>query len=141
MVLTQEWTVKERITDVTSPFFIRPDEVPGYHPANHTGTLNRRLIGPERVGAKKIEVVLGVITEQGHGALPHAHPGIEQVCYMLEGKALAEVGGQKQVLEPGDCCFFPPDMPHVFTAVGDQPVKVLVIYSPPYGEDPSKAIR
>ena len=126
---------------MSSPFFVRPEEVPAYHPANHTGTTNRRLIGPERVGAKNIEVVLGVITEQGKGALPHSHPGIEQVCYMLEGRALAEVGGQKQELKPGDCCFFPPNLPHVFTAVGDKPVKVLVVYSPPYGEDPSKAIR
>ena len=126
---------------MSSPFFVRPEEVPAYHPANHTGTTNRRLIGPERVGAKNIEVVLGVITEQGKGALPHSHPGIEQVCYMLEGRALAEVGGLKQELKPGDCCFFPPNLPHAFTAVGDEPVRVLVIYSPPYGEDPSKAIR
>ena len=60
-------------------FFVRGTEVPAYSPANHTGTVNRRLIGPETVGAKNVEVLLGVI-EKGQGALPHAHPGIEQVC-------------------------------------------------------------
>ena len=116
-----------------SRYFVRASDVTPYAPANHTGTVNRRLIGPQKVGASNIEMVLGVI-EKGHGALPHAHPGIEQVCYVLEGRAHAEVEGEACELEPGDCCFFPPGKPHLFRATGDQPVKVLVIYSPPYLE-------
>ena len=120
-------------------YFVRADDVQGYHPANHTGTLNKRLIGRETVGAEKVEVLLGTI-EKGKGALPHAHPGIEQVCYMVQGRAQAEVGGETCELGPGDCCFFPPDMPHTFTVVSDEPVKVLVIYSPPYEEHPDRRI-
>jgi mannose-6-phosphate isomerase-like protein (cupin superfamily) len=123
-----------------SRYFIRAGDGPGYHPANHTGTLNRRLIGAENVGATRLEVVHGTI-EPGQGALPHAHPGIEQVCYLLEGSAIAEVGGERQEMQAGDCCFFPPDMPHVFTVTGDQPAKVLVIYSPPYEENPARVVR
>lgn len=123
-----------------SRFFVRGAEVPGYHPANHTGTTNRRLIGAENVGAKGVEVVVGTI-ERGAGALPHAHPGIEQVCYMLEGTALAEVGGERCELGPGDACYFPPDAMHVFTVTSDTPAKVLVIYTPPYGEDPKNVVR
>ena len=121
-------------------YFVHPADVNPYSPANHTGTSNRRLIGPENVGARNIELVLGVIAK-GHGALPHRHPGIEQVCYLLEGRARAEVGGEVCELEPGDCCYFPPDVPHVFTVTSDQPAKVLVVYSPPYGENPDKVRR
>lgn len=121
-------------------YFVRQQDVPAYHPANHTGTVNRRLIGAENVGARQLEVVLGVV-EKGKGALPHAHPGIEQVCYLLEGRARAEVGGEACELGPGDCCFFPPGVAHVFTVVSDEPVKVLVIYSPPYEENPARAVR
>jgi mannose-6-phosphate isomerase-like protein (cupin superfamily) len=117
-----------------SRYFIRPEDVATYHPANHTGTTNRRLIGPETVGAKGVEVLLGVI-EKGQGASLHSHPGIEQVCYMLEGRALAEVGGEHCEIGPGECCFFPADVPHKFTVVSDAPVRVLVIYSPPYLEN------
>jgi myo-inositol-1(or 4)-monophosphatase len=46
---------------------VRPQDVPSYHPANHTGTINRRLIGASNVGAAQVEVVLGVI-EKGKGA-------------------------------------------------------------------------
>jgi mannose-6-phosphate isomerase-like protein (cupin superfamily) len=125
---------------MTRNYFIRAADVPGYSPANHVGTVNRRLIGRETVGARQLEVVHGTI-EPGKGALPHAHPGIEQVCYMLEGRALAEVDGQRAELGAGDCCFFPADMPHVFTVIGDKPVKLLVIYSPPYEENPARVIR
>ena len=118
-----------------SPYFVRPQDVAAYQPANHTGTVNRRLIGRDNVGAKNVEVVLGVI-EKGSGALPHSHAGIEQVCYVLEGRARAQIDGQICELGTGDACYFPPDREHVFTAVSDEPVKVLVIYSPPYQEKP-----
>jgi mannose-6-phosphate isomerase-like protein (cupin superfamily) len=41
----------------------------------------------------------------------------------------------------GDTCFFPADEMHVFTVTSECPVKLLVIYSPPYGESPDKVIR
>jgi quercetin dioxygenase-like cupin family protein len=121
-------------------FFVRAADVPSYHPANHSGTTNKRLVGAENVGAKNVELVLGVI-EKGRGADPHAHPGMEQVCYLLEGSALAEVGGERCEMQPGDACYFPAGAMHKFTATSDTPVKVLVIYSPPYGESPEKVVR
>lgn len=123
-----------------SRYFVRPQDVAAYHPANHAGTTNRRLIGSENVGARNLEVVLGVI-ERGQGALPHAHPGIEQVCYLLAGRARVEVGGECGELGAGDCCFLPADVPHVFIAVSEEPVQVLVIYSPPYEENPTRVVR
>ncbi|HEY3075224.1 MAG TPA: cupin domain-containing protein [Burkholderiales bacterium] len=123
-----------------SSFLVRATDVPPYHPANHTGTTNRRLIGPETVGAKNVEVLLGVI-EKGEGAAQHAHPGMEQVCYLLEGSATVELDGERREMQPGDACYFPAGKMHKFTATSDKPVKVLVIYSPPYGESPEKVIR
>ncbi len=115
-------------------FVVRANTLEAYQPGNHAGTRNRRLIGPETVGAQKLEVVLGEL-EPGGEAHRHAHPGIEQVCFVLEGQARVECAGREEEIGPGDACFFPPDTPHRFTAIGDRPVKVLVIYAPPYGED------
>ena len=33
-------------------YLVRPQDLKPYSPANHTGTKNLRLIGPETVGAK-----------------------------------------------------------------------------------------
>ena len=120
-------------------YLVRPSDVAPYSPANHTGTRNFRLIGPETVGAKQVEMLIGEL-ERGKGALPHAHPGIEQVCYLLEGEAHVEVDGDKFELKPGEACFFPPEKKHLFIATTPR-VKVMVIYAPPYGEDPNKVIR
>ena len=125
---------------MTSRFFVRKGDGESYSPANHTGTFNRRLIGSATVGAKQVELLHGTL-QPGKGAMPHAHPGIEQICYMLSGRAVAEVGGERAELTAGDCCFFPADVPHVFTAVGEQPAEILVIYAPPYEENPARVVR
>ena len=122
-----------------SKYRVRQSEVTPYAPANHTGTKNFRLIGPETVGAKQVEVLIGEL-ERGKGALPHAHPGIEQVCYLLEGEAHVEVGGEEFDMKPGEACFFPAGSMHLFVATSER-VKVMVIYAPPYGENPDKVIR
>ncbi len=105
-----------------------------YSPANHTGTKNFRLIGPETVGAKQLEVLVGEI-EKGKGALPHLHTGIEQVCYLLEGAAHVEIGDEKFEMQAGEACFFPAGVEHVLRVTSER-ARVLVIYSPPYLERP-----
>src|SRR6187455_738518 len=119
-------------------YLVRPADVVPYSPANHTGTRNFRLIGPETVGAKQLEVLIGEV-ERGKGALPHAHPGIEQVCYLLEGEAHVEVAGEKFEMAPGDTCFFPAEAKHLFVATTPR-AKVMVIHPRPYGENPKNVI-
>ena len=117
-------------------YLVRQSEVKPYSPANHSGTKNFRLIGPETVGSRNLEVILGEI-EAGQGAHPHLHTGIEQVCYLLEGEAHVEVNGEKFEMKPGEACFFPPDSTHVFLVTSER-AKVLVVYAPPYEENPAR---
>jgi len=91
------------------------------------------------LASKNVEVLIGEI-ERGEGALPHSHPGIEQVAYLLEGTADVEVGGEKLKMQAGDLCFFPADVPHRFQATSAK-VRVMVIYTPPYLEKPENVRR
>ena len=120
-----------------SKYHVKQSDVKPYSPANHHGTNNFRMIAPQTVGATQLEVLVGEV-EKGKGALPHAHPGIEQACYMLEGKADVEIGGEKFVLATGEMCFFPVDEMHKVTVTTDR-AKILVIYAPPYLEKPENA--
>jgi quercetin dioxygenase-like cupin family protein len=115
-------------------YLVRQADVQPYSPANHGGTRNYRLIGPETVGARQVEMLVGEI-EKGQGAHPHLHTGIEQACYLLEGAAHVEVGDEKFDMQAGDACFFPAGVLHVFTVTSER-AKVLVIYCPPYLERP-----
>src|SRR5258706_16329338 len=117
---------------------VRQSDVVPYSPANHTGTQNFRLIGPETVGAKQVEVLIGELG-RGKGALPHAHPGIEQVCYLLEGEAHVEVAGEKFEMKAGEGCFFPPHQMDLFIVTSDK-APAMVIYSPPYLEKKARTL-
>ena len=113
-------------------FVVRPEQLATYSPAAHTGTINRKLIGSEIVGAKNMEVILGEIESTGL-AEAHYHDVAEQAIYLLEGKCLVEVDGESDQMRPGDMAFFAPGKRHKVIPVGG-PIKVLVIYSPPLGD-------
>jgi len=122
-----------------SPFVIRPSEMPSYSPANHTGTKNTRLVGPKVNGAKYLEIALGDI-ERNEGSPAHAHPDLEQATYILEGEAVAEIDGKEHHVRAGDLLYFPAHVFHSIKVLSER-LKLLVIYSPPYGEDPAKLIK
>jgi len=122
-----------------SPYVIRASEMMPYTPANHTGTKNYRLVGPHVNGAKHLEIVLGDIA-RNEGSPAHAHPDLEQAVYVLEGEAIAGIDGVDHHVRAGDMMFFPARVFHSIKVLTER-IKLLVIYSPPYDEDPTKLIR
>ena len=129
----------ESPVNTKSPCIIRASEVTPYSPANHTGTKNYRLVGTEVKGAKHMEIVLGDI-ERNEGSPAHAHPDMEQAVYVLEGEAIAGIDGVDHHVRAGYMMFFPAQVFHSIKVLTER-IKLLVIYSPPYGEDPTKVIR
>ncbi len=122
-----------------SPYVIRAAEQEWYSPANHTGTRNARLIGPLANGAQYMEIALGEIT-RNEGSPAHAHPALEQAVYILEGEAIAGIDGIDHHVQAGDMMFFPARIFHSIRVLSER-VRLLVIYAPPYGEDPYKVMR
>jgi quercetin dioxygenase-like cupin family protein len=121
------------------PTVIRAADLAAYSPANHTGTSNIRVIGPETVGATALEVLVGTIVKS-HGAKPHAHPYLEQCAYMIEGTGESGAEGRVEVMAPGTWGYVPAGVFHSFRVTSDQPGRVLVVYTPPYGENPAHTI-
>ncbi|MGP1691475.1 MAG: cupin domain-containing protein [Giesbergeria sp.] len=121
-------------------YVVSSDGANPYSPANHSGTTNQRVISRETVGAKYLEVLIGTI-EKGHGALRHMHPNLEQASYLLQGEGLGELNGGEQITRPGHWMFTPEGTPHRFGVTSDTPVKVLVVYAPPYAENPMAAVN
>jgi uncharacterized RmlC-like cupin family protein len=124
---------------VTKPAVVRTADLAAYAPANHTGTSNVRVIGPETVGATAIEVLVGTIVKS-HGAKPHAHPYLEQCAYMLEGTGETGSHGSVEAIPPGCWGYVPEGVFHSFRVTSEQPGRVLVVYTPPYGENPAQTI-
>ena len=121
------------------PTVVRAADLAAYAPANHTGTSNVRVIGPETVGATALEVLVGTIVKS-HGAKPHAHPHLEQCAYMIEGTGESQAEGRVEAMETGTWSYVPAGAFHTFRVTSDQPGRVLVVYAPPYGENPAHTI-
>ncbi len=120
-------------------YVLRPGDLPSYSPANHSGTRNTRLVSEALNGARFMEVVLGEV-EKGAGVSTHAHPGMEQAQYFLEGEAEVVVDGETYQVRAGDLCFFPAEVFHSVRVTSER-MKVLIIYSPPFAESPDKVKR
>jgi mannose-6-phosphate isomerase-like protein (cupin superfamily) len=121
------------------PTVVRAADLAAYAPANHSGTSNVRVIGPETVGATALEVLVGTIV-RSHGAKPHAHPHLEQCAYMIEGTGESEAQGRVEAIGSGSWSYVPAGVFHSFRVTSDYPGRLLVVYAPPYGENPAHTI-
>ena len=124
---------------MNNKYVVRPEDVTPYSPANHSGTKYYRLVAPGVNGARFMEIIYGDI-ERHEGSVMHAHPGMEQATYVIEGEATAEVDGVVYNVRAGDVLFFPSEVFHDLKVISER-IKLLVIYAPPYGEDPQKVIK
>ncbi len=127
------------MTQKTSRYIVRGDEAAWYTPGGHTGTRNARLVSAAQNGARFMEVVLGEV-ERGAGVSLHAHPGLEQAQYFLEGEAEVEIDGETHQVRAGDLCFFPAAIFHSVRVTSPR-MRVLIIYAPPYAESPDQFVR
>src|SRR2546428_9802117 len=119
-----------------SPYVVSQDAVTPYSPLNHEATVNRRLVGRDNVGARQLEVVLGVVA-RGGGALKHSHPGIEQACYVLEGRARGVGGGGfLHGGGPGGTVFFSAGGGHRLAPHPAVAAEGVLLYPPPPTREP-----
>ncbi len=105
------------------------DELGTYSPPGHSGTVNARLVDRDFCGT--FEMILGAIAPGG-GAERHHHEREHQVLYILEGLAEIELGEDAPVRCGGGTVIrIPPGLDHRIVSVGETPLKLIVIYSPP----------
>jgi quercetin dioxygenase-like cupin family protein len=81
----------------------------------------------ETDGAYSIVEVTG---PPGLGTPLHVHYRDDEGFYVLDGRARFEVGDQVAEGGPGDFLFGPRDIPHRWTAIGEDPIRMLFILNP-----------
>ena len=69
----------------------------------------------------------------------HAHdsPLLEEIYLVTEGRARVHQDGEEHVLGPGDSFRAPAGTPHDLANIGDQQLRVVVIWGPPGSFDKS----
>ena len=63
----------------------------------------------------------------------HRHPEMNEILYILKGKAEQWVEHEKQMLEVGDSVYIDPNLVHATFNVGDEPLEFLAILAPAAG--------
>ena len=110
------------------------NDLSSYTPPGHSKTTNFRLLGLGPEGSNRMEIILGQVGYGGQ-ADPHSHENEEQAIFVLEGKALIEIAGLKEVVGPNDFIFLPQGTPHKIVPLEGKHFKVLIIYAPPLSSD------
>ena len=67
----------------------------------------------------------------------HRHPAMEEVLYVLSGRAEQWVGREKRILSAGETAHVPKNEVHGTYNVFDEPVVFLAILSPAVFEGPA----
>ena len=117
------------MTDFDVPLIEHIDELTPYVPPGHSGTENRRLT--DRSFCAGFELVMGEVAPGGE-AEPHHHDREHQAMFVLAGHCTVTLGDEPpRRCGPGTIVRIPPTVDHHVLSDGDEPLRVLIVYSPP----------
>lgn len=90
----------------------------------HSWLLRPDLSESEQFVCVRVEV------EAGNGHPFHRHPTMEEIIYVLSGRAEQWLEEESRLLEPGEAIFIPRDVVHATYNGGEEPLVFLAILSP-----------
>jgi quercetin dioxygenase-like cupin family protein len=121
---------------MTAPLIENLAELPSYAPPGHSGTENVRLVLKEQTQGS-FEMVHGTLAPGGHAAR-HSHADAFQAMYILGGAAEVSLGdAAPRRCGPGDVVRIAPGLEHEVTSLGPEPLRLIIVYSPPISGRPS----
>ena len=88
------------------------------------------LIGPKNSPAQNMTFGVAVFFPNTETS-PHVHDVQEEIIYIISGRGRQMAGDQEMPLEPGVALFTPPGVPHQVVVDGDEPLKLVTVFSPP----------
>lgn len=91
---------------------------------------SKLLLCEGRVGIKGMSMGFN-ITEVGSMIPEHVHETEEEAMFLISGRAKFVVGGEEFDLEPETAFFAPVGVEHKVINIGDEPLKIVWVYSPP----------
>lgn len=94
------------------------------------------LCRPGLTEARDLQVVR-VTMPPGKGHAFHRHPAMEEIIYVVAGRAEQWVGRDSRVLGPGEVAHIPKDVVHGTYNAGGEPLVFLAILSPAIFDGPA----
>ncbi len=74
--------------------------------------------------------IVDEIFKPGMKAPSHKHAYHSETFMVIAGKMKWTVGGETDIIGPGDLVYIPPDTSHATEVVGEEPVHAIMLYEP-----------
>jgi mannose-6-phosphate isomerase-like protein (cupin superfamily) len=68
----------------------------------------------------------------GARVTPHRHREIEEIYYILSGRGVMTVGGERREVGPGDAIYVPRGNNHTLENTGTEPIRLLLVCGPAF---------
>ncbi len=94
------------------------------------------LCRPDVVDADRL-LLVRVRMPKGKGHAYHRHPAMEEIIYVVSGKAEQWVEREKRILSPGDIAHIPPGLVHATYNAGKGTLVFLAVLSPARSRGPA----
>ncbi len=91
-----------------------------------TPTDEMRFLCP---GSAELPDIMDERLAPGDGPPLHSHPWVTWEI-VVEGRIRVMVGDETNEIGPGDLLFTPPNVPHTFMAIGDEPARLIGVNWP-----------
>src|SRR5262245_15144407 len=114
------------MTDAMQPIVVGPGEgttIQG--PVG--GPLTFKVRGQQTGGGL---TALEHVTPPGQGPPLHTHDDEDESWYVLDGELECRLGEELRRAPAGSFVFVPRGTPHCFANVGDEPARILVLFTP-----------
>jgi len=112
----------------------RAEERLWIEPPQHYGAYSKLLINADNAGSQHLDVRISSYQPKG-ASDEHVHERAEQVYYILRGRGLMVLDGERAVVEPNTTIFIPPGVRHALYNTGFEDLLFMVVTSP-IGEVP-----
>lgn len=101
--------------------------------------IHHWLSSPETTGSEQL-ITVRVEVEPGNGHPFHRHPNMEEIIYVLSGRAEQWLEEESKILEKDEAVFIPENLVHATFNAGEEPLVFLAILSPAMDLDGSGMI-
>jgi oxalate decarboxylase/phosphoglucose isomerase-like protein (cupin superfamily) len=108
-------------------YFVEPHEVETQ--VFDWGNL-KWLNAPDVTGGKRFSMGV-VLLAPGKGHTTHAHPGVEEILYVVSGVGVQTVLDERAEIAAGTMVFIPEGIEHSTVNTGWETLKLIAVYAPP----------
>jgi len=109
---------------------VNANDVEGYEAGEPYRRRLKCLISPALQDVKHVGIGM-VVLPPGSKSTPHPHESEEETWYVVSGRGKITIGEETAAIKPDTVVVAPPGKTHAIDNDGDEPLKMLWIFTPP----------